>query len=194
MIINSHKQTGSAHVAIVAILVILLIGALGFIFWQNYITKNEQQPSTVQVATGNSKKDEGVLVQDERYSVLEDWGVRFKLDKRLEATEVVQYKQNEQVEDGKAYYLLNTERGKVAAQKACPSSSSPTGLGLYRFTDKSSINSEGELLNDTAVNGYYYVLVTFGWTCQSGDRSNQVDVQSDNEALRASLQTVEPTE
>ena len=36
-----NKQSGSAHVVVVTILVLALLGALGFIFWQNFLSKKE---------------------------------------------------------------------------------------------------------------------------------------------------------
>ncbi len=41
MIKNSLRQSGSAHIAIVIILVVAVIGLLGFVFWQNFV-KNKQ--------------------------------------------------------------------------------------------------------------------------------------------------------
>jgi len=41
MIKNSLRQRGSAHVAIIVILVVAVIGLLGFVFWQNF-TKDGQ--------------------------------------------------------------------------------------------------------------------------------------------------------
>lgn len=62
MINISRKQDGSAHIAIVIILVVALLGALGFIFWQNVVvdknvTESSQQTSnsTSQIASGDSK-------------------------------------------------------------------------------------------------------------------------------------------
>ena len=46
MIKNSHKQTGSAQLIIVIILAVLLVGALGYIFWQNFIDKGTQDPGS----------------------------------------------------------------------------------------------------------------------------------------------------
>lgn len=50
MIKNSHKQTGSAHVVIIIILVVALLGTLGFVLWQNFINKDtdKKQESTTQ--------------------------------------------------------------------------------------------------------------------------------------------------
>ena len=46
MIKNSQRQSGSAHVVIIVILVVALLGALGFIFYQNFIKQNNQTNNT----------------------------------------------------------------------------------------------------------------------------------------------------
>lgn len=40
---KNHNQSGSAHLAIVAVLSIALIGTLGFVFWQNYSKSNDSK-------------------------------------------------------------------------------------------------------------------------------------------------------
>lgn len=50
-----NKQQGSAHVAVVIVLVVALLGALGFIFWQNFIKKDD---TTKQNATTSAEKKE----------------------------------------------------------------------------------------------------------------------------------------
>lgn len=54
MIKTSSKQSGSAHVIIIVILVIALLGALGFVFWKNYMNKDDAK----KVETGTSVKEE----------------------------------------------------------------------------------------------------------------------------------------
>lgn len=54
MIKTSSKQSGSAHVIIIVILVIALLGTLGFVFWKNYINKD----GTKKVETETSVKKE----------------------------------------------------------------------------------------------------------------------------------------
>ena len=47
---NVSSQIGSAHVAIIVLLVVALIGSLGFIFWQNFVNKEpviKNDPITV---------------------------------------------------------------------------------------------------------------------------------------------------
>jgi type II secretory pathway pseudopilin PulG len=51
-------QSGSAHVYVVAILVVALIAALGFIFWQNFIKADGNQADQAAVVTETSQQAE----------------------------------------------------------------------------------------------------------------------------------------
>ncbi len=64
-----NKQQGSAHVILVVLLVVSLLGALGFIFWQNFIRKDElvKQAETVK-ATEQPKVEEKQHVTDQYVS------------------------------------------------------------------------------------------------------------------------------
>ncbi len=46
-----NKQQGSAHAILVIVLVVGLLGALGFIFWQNFIKDDDSAASTKQAET-----------------------------------------------------------------------------------------------------------------------------------------------
>jgi len=41
---NRNNQTGSAHLIIIIVLVIALLGSLGFVFWQNFVKVKDNQP------------------------------------------------------------------------------------------------------------------------------------------------------
>jgi cytoskeletal protein RodZ len=44
---SNQNQMGSAiHITIVVVLVVLLLGALGYIFWQNFTSQSTQDPGT----------------------------------------------------------------------------------------------------------------------------------------------------
>jgi hypothetical protein len=47
MINRSRSQKGGAHIIIIAILAIALIGMLGFIFWKNYIAKDTKSDNVL---------------------------------------------------------------------------------------------------------------------------------------------------
>lgn len=50
--IRNYTQKGSAHVVIVIVLVAALLGALGFIFWQNFM---KEKPATDQTSTNKTE-------------------------------------------------------------------------------------------------------------------------------------------
>ena len=57
MIKKSQMQKGSAHVVIIVILIIALIGVLGFVFWQNFIKKDDvTKPATTAVSDETTEK------------------------------------------------------------------------------------------------------------------------------------------
>lgn len=60
-----HKQYGSAHIVLVGILVVLIIGALAYVFWNN--------SRTYESNTASNKNN----TQDQSYVKLTDWQVRF---------------------------------------------------------------------------------------------------------------------
>lgn len=55
MINKSLSQKGNAHVVIIVILVITLVGALGFVFWQNF-TNKESSENKVEVTKNDQTK------------------------------------------------------------------------------------------------------------------------------------------
>lgn len=58
MISKTHSQKGSSHVITIVALVVALIGALGFVFWQNFIHKEPVAKEVEIVKTKNQPKDE----------------------------------------------------------------------------------------------------------------------------------------
>jgi len=69
------EQGSSAHIIIVVVLVVALVGALGFIFWQNFINKPAE--STVQT-TETTKTDE--TKQSPKSFAIAEWGVSIPVE------------------------------------------------------------------------------------------------------------------
>ncbi len=67
-----HSQAGSAHLVIIIVLAILLLGVLGFVFWQNFMNKpattTKTDNTTQSVSTDTSSKDKTLSVTE--------WGVK----------------------------------------------------------------------------------------------------------------------
>lgn len=57
---NRQQQTGSAHLIIIIMLVIVLLGSLGFIFWQNFIEKKVEVAKTPEITKATNVKTEPI--------------------------------------------------------------------------------------------------------------------------------------
>jgi len=77
-----QKQTGSIHAVAIIVLTLGLIGAVGFIFWQNFINKPKTDDKSTSSMQSKEKplaaKDASVQpVNDTKYLVVKEWGVKF---------------------------------------------------------------------------------------------------------------------
>lgn len=71
------NQKGSVHIVIVITLVLALVVALGFIFWQNFIHKSQtssQQETTK--TTDTQKKSPTVTTTDEKTLEIPEWNIK----------------------------------------------------------------------------------------------------------------------
>lgn len=69
-----HKQSGSVHLIITVILVLALLGALGFIFWQNFINKKDSTATTT-TTTSTTAANTTATVPANDNLVVSQWGV-----------------------------------------------------------------------------------------------------------------------
>lgn len=78
LMFNNSSQNGSAHTVIIIVLVIALVGSLGFIFWQNFIntTDSNQEESITRVGTkSNGKNVDNEPIDKNNYTHIEEWGI-----------------------------------------------------------------------------------------------------------------------
>jgi len=82
---RTNQQGSAAHIVIIVALVLVVLGLLGFVFWQNFLKKdtvtvNEQKQNTAQSSEEKPKCDEG---EDEKASngvfCSEVYGVKFSV-------------------------------------------------------------------------------------------------------------------
>jgi amino acid transporter len=71
----SRQQGSTAHIIIAIVLVVLLLGALGFIFWQNFINNPNpsQTESTTDVETGNDDQPNTYETAEYSFTHPESW-------------------------------------------------------------------------------------------------------------------------
>lgn len=121
MIKISSRQVGSVHVVVIAVLVLALVGALGFVFWQNFM-----QPAKDDKTVQTSQKDlsekpaeicagYGDAVEKDKVFCSKDIGIEFKIP---------------DIFAGKFQKKENYEVFKGGMEDA---SGSPAGKSLYNY-------------------------------------------------------------
>lgn len=58
MIKGSFKQTGSAHLVIITVIVLIIVGTLGFLFWNNFVNKKPAAQTSKESQTSQTKERE----------------------------------------------------------------------------------------------------------------------------------------
>ncbi len=81
-----NKQKGSAHAIIIICLVTALIGALGFIFWQNFVTKNDDK---VSVSEDVSKKKSPSTSENEQPKQDQEYTTKQKISEWMSGSSSV---------------------------------------------------------------------------------------------------------
>lgn len=188
MINKTLSQKGSAHAVIIVILVVALLGTLGFIFWQNFI-----KPETAQNTNSNTSKTENKekTTDDTKKSnqlVLNDWGVKFTIAAPLASTEV-KYK----ARDANSYVFTTSRIEALGGE--CTKSPYGDTASLIRFTEKPVAVPDGELINESPINGYYYALSGPIASCSGFDSNGQMTQPNpietnDRDALKVTIKTL----
>ena len=188
---KKSNQIGSAHVAIIGVLVVALLGALGYIFYQNFIQKNS--PDSSKTATSNAaaslpEQQKAIakpeVVDEAKYLILDDWGVRFKLPqdgvsvlyKKTTGNGMVTYGFNTQAVDALGgYCTLDKASGGLAAVTR-------ESAKLVDYASMKPLN------NNEPIGGYYYYMSGSQAPCSD---SNQALEMSERQKLMNMLETIE---
>ena len=173
MIKNSSKQTGSARLVIITVIVLVILGALGFVFWNNFIYKAPASKSNPAVVT---KKEE---TQAQPFSIKE-YGVQFMIPSALKDT-TIKY---ESRQIGEASFLAFTTQRAINLGGDC-SKGYPFGDLVMLSRDNQAKTNEYQVYTSEKVNGYYYhigTVETSGLTPKSTCPANE-QAKADEDAL-----------
>lgn len=186
-----NTQKGFAHAFFIIGLVVALIGALGFVFWQNFVHKEPIRNEAESIAQNKTDQPEGVSV-NEGYVVIEKWGVRFKPSENLTDTNVNSSERNDQTNG--TYFAFSTDRIKDLGGK-CTEQPFADTVTLYRFTEKPRATPDGELVKSEPLGGYYYVLSAPSAGCTNFDSNENMKPRSevetsDRDSLKESIKTL----
>lgn len=167
---KSSKQTGSAHIVIIVILAVVLLGALGFVFWKNFIQSSDSQVSqeTSSEKISQTEKTEPLCASDvvEKDGVFcsEDIGVEFKIPEVFAGE--FQKKKNYEIYKGPMQSIKGSSAGKsLEYYEAVVTSGPDETLSLSVATEpiRSGYSSIGHALQRTyfnATNGNLHLIKT----------------------------------
>ncbi len=180
---KNNLQKGSAQFLVIIALVVALLGALGFVFYQNFMqpkntdnnlvaTKNDTT-GNVSGSNLNSTSNEVVSTVDENasnvgYLVLNDWGVKFRLPYGLGNDEVVYEKATDMSGSEEKYYF--STKGLISLGSECAKA-----YGLIRGKE-APFAPVGSPIMIRIIGGYYYSYYTPQASCLD-NKEKGIDVE-----------------
>lgn len=125
-LMKQQKQSGFAHLVIIVAVAVLVIGALGFVFWNNFM-----QP--------NSSNDKPVTktISIQEWGVESDYVAEYNLSYRVEGSSALVYT------DGAAGRCATVPIGIIQQFSGTGLSSKPIGNNYYDYTPMKECYSEG---------------------------------------------------
>lgn len=175
---TNKPQRGSAHVLVVVILVLVLITALGWIFWQNFIHKETTQTDTgtEKIAIPTPKNDTQQLTDGKTSDIFGPF-LTFKYPSNWQLTEKIQgpVPPNQSVGGTSQTIELRSPTGKFSVVYSIAANGGIGGMCLPEETGRVESISYSQLTNFSQV-GYATYIVSDkagGYTAYSGIVGNR---------------------
>lgn len=119
-----NSQSGSAHVIVVAVLVVALISTLGWIFWQNFLQK--KTTDSVASTSSSTKTSDNVKVASSDVMVFPKWDVELNV-----GTDEIYAKEVEFIQDGSKYYYYDIVANDGVLANCYPEMEKPYSVGRF---------------------------------------------------------------
>lgn len=171
--LTTKQQNNSKHILLISIISVAVIGALAFLYWQNFLASENSL---------NSEQDEDSIESDneasvgtKEYVVLDKWGVKF--DAPGGDTDI-KWAVTADSPDSIGFSTSNLTESDV-----CTASNGAAGT-LQRSKEPMTeeTGSTTTIINDNKpINGYYY-----GFILPNGSHCEDTDPSDYDEALRVS--------
>lgn len=182
---NKHNQNGSVHVALVGIVAVVIIGAVGFLFWSNFLQSKPQEKTVSKIESSQkASPSPSTEVKPETLS-LSDWGVQFTITDELKKAGIEVEKETTPtiLADGSkgtfTDYYISTSRQRAFgvltdenADKLCDAGS---GVTLIQTN-----TPESPQINTKSIGGFYY-----RWSIPSAGGCDGPDTKAIVNALKS---------
>lgn len=185
--LKKNNSIGSAQVIIITAIVVVLAGAVGYLGWNAYQGKyGASTASTISETsktTDTNTPSETANTQTETNVVkLDSWGVKFTIVESLAGTQV-KYKAETQDRQTTAYVFTTARVEALGGECA----KAPFGdlVSLIRFAEKPIATPDSELVSESPIGGYYYVVSGPIKSCSESDV-----VSLDRAAIKESLKSL----
>ncbi|RYH15072.1 MAG: hypothetical protein EON54_28920 [Alcaligenaceae bacterium] len=185
------------------IIVLLIVALLGVIFGSILWSRNDdQQNQTISTETEvpaqvnvENKKSEETEVENE--TVVDDWGVGFEHVDGLHSTGVTSEFRSGG-ENASDHYIFTTDRIRELGGRCVGRPFGDTVI-LTRYQEKPVTVPDGQLINEDALQGYYYVASSPIVSCSGVDENGAVRAPSqvetdDRAALKQSISELKVVE
>lgn len=173
---NKQNQDGSAHVIIISVVVLIIIGAIGYVFWNNFIAHKKSE-DTAQVPSSSNTQASPKPVTDTGQLRVAAWNVTFSMPDALKNTSVKYYERTSSDTPPVTYYAFTTQRiqdlgGRCASQ--------PLGdtVILNRFTEDQPAYPDSYWVSPEKIDGYRYVLSGPAASCSGGTSDDQTTTET----------------
>lgn len=189
---NKHNQHGSVQLVVISIVVVAILGAVGFLFWNSL-----NKPKTETQTTSTQKVNAGAAAQPETLA-LKDWGVQFTVTNELQKAGIKVQKETgpaintDGTEGSYVNYYVSTQRqrdfGQLTEENADRLCDAGSGVTVTRSPVAMSDNGNttaSPLLTDKPINDYNYY-----WSIPSAGGCDGPDTKAIINALK-SLKAVE---
>lgn len=160
MVKNSSSQNGSTFIVVIIILVVAIVGALGFVFWQNFIQHPDTQENVAEEVDVDKSCESGVVEQNGVFCS-ESIGVEFKIPEVFVGK--FQKKENYNVYEGSMESVEGSLAGKSLEyyEAVVVSGQETLSLSVAKEPLRSGYSSIGHFLQRTyfnAANGNLYLV------------------------------------
>jgi hypothetical protein len=164
---NKNRQNGSIQIIAISLIAIVIIGALGYLYWNNFVVSKNNDPQAATVESKKSAAEVPIKDPNEGYLAIKEWGVRVKMrDASKVQYEFHSFDTDKRFSDAAGTYreyIIMSVKPEFLQDKNCKGAS----VGLYRLDsyDKDSAWTAKEIASKN------YIVTGSPYVCDGSNDS-----------------------